>query len=547
MPIPSHQSVMLMPVPSSGGEAKLQVEEDEPFNLALRESQAWLAKAHRAVLGTLEAEMQQMRHENMRLRAQLAQVLEQAKDGVVNVDSLLEQTDAAKKAPSLPPVSDSKEKPPEEHLEEPSSESAIIMPQPTTCANVMRAQTQTTSLTIGPGPGPTVQRAFQAQGSQSSPYSPATFQGVSQPSLTSTAAPVPAATTASVTSVSSALSSTTSAGARVAAATADLYSEAATGATNIVSLGDGTPKCRPSLEMPVGFPAYTTPAAKTGTMPGNLTTTFAEASPRIPTQSSSTFEATLQPAESGAIFSCPQADLQTSASPISTGSTAASVGQGQSQSAAPAHGVYDIVSSARALEAVMAFHGWQHLEVGLQGDVASASTGDMSVVISGVSLSVRFDSPATSTEKSSTSQGPPFRLIASDDNGRSWEALDALIRRRKLQKVVRTAPIATGTVEFVVEQSTISPEEEQSLDNVTHANVGADRSAVYLGVSTQQVLAERSVTLSLAELANMPLHRAAAPVTSPIASSHSPSHSSQVWRRNDGLPSFNAPTGWSLS
>ncbi|CAE8611231.1 unnamed protein product, partial [Polarella glacialis] len=110
----------------------------------------------------------------------------------------------------------------------------------------------------------------------------------------------------------------------------------------------------------------------------------------------------------------------------------------------------------RALEAVLAYFGWQHLDVQYLGYGAAGSFGAAAVSVSGTIISVRLDGSCSLAASPSSAERPPYRLLASDDGGSGWEALEALIRRRRLQKVVRTAPIATGTVEFAVEQPTLN-------------------------------------------------------------------------------------------
>lgn len=109
----------------------------------------------------------------------------------------------------------------------------------------------------------------------------------------------------------------------------------------------------------------------------------------------------------------------------------------------------------RALEAVLANFGWQHLSVQrLKGDAWS---------FAGVGLLVRHDSTAESPQSRGLA-GSPHRLVASDDNGRSWEPLETLIRRRRLFKVVRAVPIATGVREYcpepLLDLQEVEPEEE---------------------------------------------------------------------------------------
>merc|ERR1719362_175452 len=158
--------------------------------------------------------------------------------------------------------------------------------------------------------------------------------------------------------------------------------------------------------------------------------------------------------------------------------------QERSPSASRPARVQDI---GKALEAVLAHYGWQHLAV-------QRKANDVWTV-SGISFQLRFDSPPQARQLPSGSlPGPPFRLAASDDNGRTWEALEGWIRRRRLHKVVRTAPIATGTVEYSV---------EQPAGNMTapmrplHGSTSPSRPAVWAGREGS------AQPMSLAELANL--------------------------------------------
>ncbi|CAE7347950.1 unnamed protein product, partial [Symbiodinium sp. CCMP2456] len=103
---------------------------------------------------------------------------------------------------------------------------------------------------------------------------------------------------------------------------------------------------------------------------------------------------------------------------------------------------------ARALEASLAAVGWQHLKVEVlpSPDPAVAA---VAVKISGAEFLLRL-------EQIGQSEGEGVRslcLLASGDGGTNWEALESLLRRKRLHKVVRAAPIATRTVEFAPEEA----------------------------------------------------------------------------------------------
>jgi len=71
----------------------------------------------------------------------------------------------------------------------------------------------------------------------------------------------------------------------------------------------------------------------------------------------------------------------------------------------------------------------------------------------------------------------PCRLLASDDNGKRWEALESLIRRRKLHKVVRAAPIATGVREYYTESLPVSPLSAAPYSGGGHSHAAATAAA----------------------------------------------------------------------
>lgn len=132
---------------------------------------------------------------------------------------------------------------------------------------------------------------------------------------------------------------------------------------------------------------------------------------------------------------------------------------------------------ARALEASLAAVGWQHLQVEVlpSPDPAIAA---VAVKISGAEFLLRLEQIGQSDGEGTRS----LCLLASGDGGANWEALESLLRRRRLHKVVRAAPIATRTVEF-------APEEAQAT------------SPLQIGVAAKY----QPKSLSLAELANLPL------------------------------------------
>mmetsp|Transcript_63984 Transcript_63984/g.208052 ORF Transcript_63984/g.208052 Transcript_63984/m.208052 type:complete len:315 (+) Transcript_63984:541-1485(+) len=137
------------------------------------------------------------------------------------------------------------------------------------------------------------------------------------------------------------------------------------------------------------------------------------------------------------------------------------------------------VDVGRALDAVFAHFGWQHLAVQrLKGDAWA---------ISGAGVLVKHDA-LVETPRARGFTGPPYRLVASDDHGRSWEALEALIKRRRLHKVVRAVPIATGIREYCPEP--LSPTSSVAHGYATGPAMQSGGSL--LAASTQLMLARRA-------------------------------------------------------
>lgn len=146
----------------------------------------------------------------------------------------------------------------------------------------------------------------------------------------------------------------------------------------------------------------------------------------------------------------------------------------------------------RALDAVLAHYGWQHLAVQrLRSDLWT---------ISGAAVQVKVESAAELSSDNGAGGQPPCQLSASDDGGRTWQPLDALVRRRRLHKVVRTAPIVTGTREYQPDHSLISPIVASSPESVSQ---GMAASGTNLGshAAARQGPQSPAAPLSLAELA----------------------------------------------
>merc|ERR1712216_324101 len=84
----------------------------------------------------------------------------------------------------------------------------------------------------------------------------------------------------------------------------------------------------------------------------------------------------------------------------------------------------------RALGAVLAFHGWQHVEV--------QKVAEDKYSVGGTEFHIRCESWVTAEQAASEC---PYHLSASSDEGQTWEAVASLVRSRRLHKVVRTDPV----------------------------------------------------------------------------------------------------------
>lgn len=205
----------------------------------------------------------------------------------------------------------------------------------------------------------------------------------------------------------------------------------------------------------------------------------------------------------------------------------------------------------RALEGVLALHGWQHLEVEhLAPEFQRNPSGDL-WRIAGATFLLRCGQGAAESSalnKDGGASWEEFKLLASQDGGETWDTIEEAIRKKRLQKVVRTVPIVTGTLEY-------EPDSPQRLAGSTHpasapsfasdnpdsgprgtAGRGESSLAPPTGGSRQ--------AMSLADLANMPVAMKEMPFpevrSMPAQASVPEPGFSQAFHRNDGLPSFSS-------
>ncbi|CAK8991510.1 unnamed protein product [Durusdinium trenchii] len=359
------------------------------FLTALQQAEVGLQNAHRAVLGTMEAELKHMRYENMRLRgileeAGLGEKLRAPRDEMLVGSGPIEKPSAAKS---------SREERAEKVPEAPAASSAV---------EAADAEIQATS---------------QAEAQESAQWIPMKREGPSRHAST------PLATTPSTTTPSTI----------------------------------ATPLSFTPCAEAVNSSAHSSePDLKTD----QVVTTPEEAS--LPDE-----ETLVQKVE------CPPLVLPPNATPDTPGlvnKTAEEANQAKKAQAVARLNPSRQVK--KTLEALLAQYGWQHLEVQILSEC------DQVVVahIGGVQLKLRMDSDVTG-----------LRFFASDDEGTTWQALEDLIRRRRLQKVVRACPVATGTFEFTVE----SPKKGKAVE-VSHVSPRCSR---------------QPKSLSLAELAALPIEK----------------------------------------
>eukprot|EP00928_Gymnodinium_smaydae_P013891 TRINITY_DN1503_c0_g1_i1.p1 TRINITY_DN1503_c0_g1~~TRINITY_DN1503_c0_g1_i1.p1 ORF type:complete len:577 (-),score=89.76 TRINITY_DN1503_c0_g1_i1:43-1773(-) len=102
----------------------------------------------------------------------------------------------------------------------------------------------------------------------------------------------------------------------------------------------------------------------------------------------------------------------------------------------------------RELEAVLAYNGWTHLDVERIDEERWTISGVVALLCLDASLP-QADYRAGPGGRSRSRS----RILASSDGGATWESFEDHVRRRRLQKVVRTAPIVTGTLEYTPESA----------------------------------------------------------------------------------------------
>jgi len=110
------------------------------------------------------------------------------------------------------------------------------------------------------------------------------------------------------------------------------------------------------------------------------------------------------------------------------------------------------VPMEKILQAMLAQCGWQHVEA----EVLSESPEVSLVSIGGVKLKVRMD----------YQNGSRGHLMAWEEETSSWQAWDALIRKKRLHKVVRACPVA-ATREFTIDEDQASPRKAAKVVNAS--------------------------------------------------------------------------------
>lgn len=154
-------------------------------------------------------------------------------------------------------------------------------------------------------------------------------------------------------------------------------------------------------------------------------------------------------------------------------------------------------SLERALEAVLALHSWQHLDVTWEsGDRWIIAGSPFRLCCGG------GGAPSAAGVEDVADFWKTFEILASEDDGESWEPLEEVIRKRRLQKVVRTAPFATSTLEYNPELLHVSP------PSPSHVGAGGVSKGIggfsdSCAASTPCRAAVAGGPLSLADLANI--------------------------------------------
>lgn len=110
------------------------------------------------------------------------------------------------------------------------------------------------------------------------------------------------------------------------------------------------------------------------------------------------------------------------------------------------------VPMEKILQAMLAQYGWQHVEA----EVLSESPEVSLVSLGGVKLKVRMD----------YQNGSRGHLMAWEEETSSWQAWDALIRKKRLHKVVRACPVA-ATREFTIDEDQASPRKAAKVVNAS--------------------------------------------------------------------------------
>lgn len=164
----------------------------------------------------------------------------------------------------------------------------------------------------------------------------------------------------------------------------------------------------------------------------------------------------------------------------------------------------------RALEAVLALHNWQHLEVTWESGDRWSIAGAPFRLWCGSS-----GAPPDAGVEDVADFWKTFEILASEDDGESWEPLEEMIRKRRLQKVVRTAPFATSTLEYNPELLNASPAPPRRVGagGVSGGSGGCGGSCA---VSTTPGATVAGGPLSLADLANISSRSQTPPAPRPV-------------------------------
>lgn len=429
-----------------------------PFDGVLREVHGRLMTAHAAAVGTLEAELSRMRNENTFLRMKLAEVgvsLEASfgSKGSPLKPHKLEETVEAMSPPALLPVNTSLRAPVTSMPHPVPAVATVDIDTHQKMSTARRSQASSPVAVVGPATAPQVepssviektdvQDATSLTSAVEEPKQADDVRGtdvkravsgepqIPDEGIRSRHAAVLTVAPAAVSDVSGARAYLKKEGSPAATTTA-LLTPIPTTLNPTVSLGSTSARETNPTEAHVHGAVV---SSADGVSSGGLPLHAQSVQPHHRLDSVEVLEA-----PSAQLEQSPGQDMPPTHSISAAKEDVASVERREEEAeiievitpgAAAAGGIASTTQDLDlALEAVMAYYGWQHLEV------AKMREGMFS--LAGSEFMLRCDGIGDQSGE------PPYRLSASVDGGKIWESLALLVRNRRLHKVVRTAPVAS--------------------------------------------------------------------------------------------------------